>query len=88
MPGTEIKYLKRGTIGKTGNELLLTDENKKSYRVDEAVAAVWNMCDGIRTVNDITDELSKHSETGKPEIKEAVLKAMAQLERFGLLERK
>ena len=39
------------------------------------------------TVDDITDELAGKTRTEKSEVKEAVMKAVAQLERFGLVKR-
>lgn len=83
-----IKYKKKGTLNKTENEeLVLTDGGNKSYKVDSVVAVVWNMCDGTRTHMEIADALAQKSESKRDEVKDAVLKIIAQLERFGLLER-
>lgn len=88
MSSTVIKYRKKGTMERKGaKELFLTDEERKSYPVDEAVAMVWDMCDGIKTVDEIAGELAGKTKIEKTEVKEAVMRAVAQLERFGLLKR-
>jgi hypothetical protein len=83
-----MKYLKKGNIAKSeNNELLLVNESDKAYKVDEAVIAVWNMCDGTRTKEEIVEKLSKEAHVEKEKINEAVSDILAKLEEADLLQK-
>ncbi len=83
-----MKYLKKGSVAKSeNNELLLVNESDKAYKVDEAVIAIWNMCDGTKTKEEIVDILSKEAHVEKEKINEAVSDILAKLEEVGLLQK-
>ncbi len=45
---------KKGELAKDENgTMVLVNEKEQAFRVDEPVIAIWQMCDGIRTKEDI-----------------------------------
>ena len=67
------------------DETLIYDlKTSKAYCLNETSALVWQLCDGTRTISDISDELSVRLKTLISE--EFVWLALDQLGKDGLLE--
>jgi hypothetical protein len=85
-----IKFKRKGSLAKSEQgDLLLVDENKKAYRVDEVVVLIWTMCDGKHETKDIIGEFCSKigDKAPKEDIEKAVSDITQKLERFGLLEK-
>ncbi len=85
-----IKFNKKGSIAKSKEgALLLVNEDKKAYKVDEIVILIWTMCDGKHDSKDIVEEFCSKlgKKVPKEEIEKAVSDITQQLEKFGLLEK-
>ena len=72
-------------VKKLPDEVLVYDlKNHKAHCLNQQAALIWNHCDGHKTVPEIARALE--DETGTSFIEETVWLALAQLERFSLLE--
>lgn len=86
--GITMKFIKKGTLAKSeANELLLVDENNKGYKVDQAIIAVWSMCDGNRTQEEIVDELASETKLEKSKVIGVVSDILAKLEQVSLVQK-
>ncbi len=88
--GVNIKFKKKGSLARSKEGyLLLVDENKRAYKVDEVVVLIWTMCDGKHETKEIVEDFcSKIGEKApKEEIEKAVLDITQELEKLGLIER-
>jgi hypothetical protein len=73
------------SIQHVGAETLIYDESRHlAFCLNRVSSAVWNRCDGVRSVPEIAAELS--AEFGKPVSEEIVLLALHQLEKDQLIE--
>lgn len=84
----KIKFKRKGNLVRSEQgELLLVDENKKAYRVDEVVVLIWTMCDGKHETKEIIgDFCSKIGDKApKEEVEKAVAGITQKLEKVGLL---
>ncbi len=83
-----IKYKKKGNLAKSEEgDLLLVNESKKAYKIDEVIALVWNMCDGSKDESEIIEAFSSQLDVDKKEISNAVSEIIGELEKVGLLEK-
>jgi predicted proteasome-type protease len=83
-----MKYVKRGSLAKSkANELLLVDEKKNAYKVDQSIIVVWVMCDGTMTVEQVVDEVAKETKVDKAKIKNVIDDILAKLEKAGLVKK-
>jgi hypothetical protein len=72
-------------IKKLAEEVLVYDlETNQAHCLNQSAALVWSHCDGRKNVVEIVRRLE--AETVKPWTEEVVWHALAQLERFSLLE--
>ncbi|MCO6510276.1 MAG: PqqD family protein [Aridibacter famidurans] len=72
-------------VQEVDRELLVYDLNShRAISLNETAAAVWNLCDGTRSVEDLAESLSKRFLEPVPA--EAVLLALEDLAEVGLLE--
>lgn len=88
--GVNIKFNKKGSLARSAEgDLLLVDENKKAYKVDEVVILIWTMCDGKKETKDIVDDFCSKigNKAPKEEIENAVSDIIQKLEKFGLIEK-
>ncbi|NIO20425.1 MAG: PqqD family peptide modification chaperone [Candidatus Aenigmarchaeota archaeon] len=88
--GVNIKLKKKGSLAKSQQgDLLLVDENKKAYKVDEVVVLIWTMCDGKHDGKEIVKEfcLRIGDKAPKEEIEKAVLDITQKLEKLDLIEK-
>jgi hypothetical protein len=66
-------------------ELILYDKSiDKVHCLNKTVAAIWESCDGTRTVDDLAHILE--AKLGAPPDRQLVLLALEELEKAGLLE--
>jgi len=83
-----MKFIKKGTPAKSeADELLLVDENNKGYKVDQVIIAIWSMCDGNRTQEQIVDELASETKLEKSKVSGAVSDILAKLEQVSLVQK-
>ncbi len=83
-----MKFIRKGTTAKSeADELLLVDENNKGYKVDQVIIAIWSMCDGNRTQEQIVDELASETKLEKSKVSEAVSDILAKLEQVSLVQK-
>ncbi len=86
--GITMKFIKKGTPAKSeADELLLVDENNKGYKVDQVIIAIWSMCDGNRTQEQIVDELASETKLEKSKVSGAVSDILAKLEQVSLVQK-
>jgi len=88
--GVNIKFKKKGSVARSQQgDLLLVDENKRAYKVDEVVLLIWTMCDGEHETKEIVENfcLKIGDKAPKEEIEKAVTDITQKLEKLGLLER-
>jgi hypothetical protein len=86
--GENIKFVKKGRIAKSQeNEPLLVDEKKNAYRVNDTILAIWNLCDGNRTQEQIVDELANETKMDKTKISGIISDILPKLERVGLVKK-
>ena len=66
-------------------EAVLYDKtNNKVHCLNKAAAAIWDSCDGTRTVDDLAHIAG--TKLGAPSDRKVVLRALAELEKAGLME--
>ncbi len=85
MVGLPLARAKDLVVQKSDNELLIYDlRRNKAIHLNETSAVVWELCDGKRSVSQISDEMSKRLRTLVSE--ELVWLAVLQFEKDRLLE--
>jgi hypothetical protein len=88
--GVNIKFKRKGSLARSQQgDLLLVDENKKAYKVDEVVVLIWTMCDGKHDDKEIVNEFCSKigDKAPKGEIEKAVTDITQKLEKLGLIEK-
>ena len=65
--------------------LVLVNEEKKGYRVDEVVAVVWSRCDG-KTIEGLTKEMSEETKMSEEELRPHIEKIVSKLKEVKLIE--
>ena len=83
-----MKPLARKTdvfVEKLPKEVVLYDKtNNKAHCLNKTAAAIWESCDGTRTVDDLAQLVE--AKLGAPTNREVVLLALQELEKAGLME--
>ena len=70
-----------------GDELLLyTPEMAKAFSLNHSAQAVWNLCDGQRTVVEISQDLARRYDAAPDQLLGDVKETVLQLRELGLLE--
>jgi len=82
-----MKYVRVGTLSNEGKQPILINHEKRPHKVDNGLLMVWEKCDGLNTIDEIANEISVKTRTDKIQVRNEVFKAVAKLERFGLLKR-
>jgi hypothetical protein len=57
-----------------------------AYALNQSAAAIWQLCDGARTVEEITEELGQWVGRSTVALLPDVIEGVAQLHALGLLE--
>lgn len=83
---TEEKRLsKKGWLSQTPEgDLLLVNEKGEAYRVNEAVAAIWQLFDD-KTVNEVVEEVAFQVRRDPSELKEQIEQLASKLVEAGLI---
>ncbi|MCI5218070.1 MAG: SPASM domain-containing protein [Candidatus Electrothrix sp. LOE2] len=68
--------------------VFLTDKFNKKYIIDSITMAIWDMIDGIRTVENIIDEIYSVCNAEYLKVKEDICKQLSILEAIGIVKRK
>jgi coenzyme PQQ biosynthesis protein PqqD len=70
-----------------GNDVLLyTPELAKAFSLNHSAQAVWDLCDGQRSLVEISQELARRYDAAPEALLADVQKTVAQLRDLGLLE--
>jgi coenzyme PQQ biosynthesis protein PqqD len=68
-----------------GQTILLRVDDGGYYAIDEVGAAIWGLCDGVRSVGEIVVELSREFDASEETIENDVLEFVEDLRRERLL---
>ena len=72
---------------KLGDELLLyTPDSDDAHVLNTSAMAIWKLCDGNRTVDEIIDTLAEWLEQPVEELSKDIIKGFTELHQKGLLE--
>lgn len=81
------KLRKKGGVEKTkAGELVLVNEKGHAFTADETAVAIWNMCDGQATSEDLVKEISEKTNQETTLVRRAVELLVTGFERDGLVE--
>jgi metal-sulfur cluster biosynthetic enzyme len=72
--------LRRGQFIKQDDGLLiLTNEKDQGFMVNEAIVNFWHVCDGTKTVNQLTDQFSAKLGMPRQQVEQEVVQLVQQL---------
>jgi hypothetical protein len=84
-----VKPVKKGSVCKTEKgEIVLVNEQKQAFKVEEVAMVVWDRCDGQMTVEDLAKEFSQKTNQEEGAVKQAIETIVDQMEKVGLMESK
>jgi len=66
--------------------LVYVPHGEKAYTLNRSAVAIWELCDGTRTVEEITEELGQCIGRSKAALLTDVIRGVARLQELGLLE--
>lgn len=70
-----------------GEELLVyVPRSGTAYALNRSAAAIWHLCDGIRTIEEITEELGQWISRTRATLLPDVTQGVTRLHEWGLLE--
>jgi hypothetical protein len=88
----ERKPLKQGSeLGISGDEYLVSLDESRVFALAPAAYYIWNLCDGIRSVNDILKKVEEDlQESGEQlleesELKQIIAMVLTELDNVGLI---
>ena len=83
-----MKYIRVGTLSKkAGSQAIIVNMENREQKVDNGLLMVWQKCDGLSTIDEIAEEISEKTRAEKSAVRDEIFRAVAKLERFGLLRR-
>lgn len=65
--------------------LILVNEDKKGYKVDEIVAVIWSKCDG-KTIDTLTKEIAGEAKIDENELRPHIKNIIDKLKEAKLVE--
>ena len=72
--------LKRGQfIKQDDGSLILTNEKDQGFMVNEAIVNFWHICDGTKTINQLTDQFSAKLGMPRQQVEQEVVQLVQQL---------
>ena len=78
--------LRRGQfIKQDDGSLILTNEKDQGFMVNEAIVNFWHVCDGTKTVNQLTDQFSAKLGMPRQQVEQEVVQLVQQLVEAELL---
>jgi hypothetical protein len=66
--------------------LIYVPRSEKAYTLNRSAVAIWELCDGTRTVEEITEELGQCISRSSAALLTDVIQGVARLHELGLLE--
>lgn len=82
------KLFKKGEPAKAEDgSLVLVNENKEAYKVNEAVIVIWDMCNGI-SFADLFKKITEGAEQDTGELETSLEALLNELQEVKLLELK
>lgn len=81
------KLKKKGRAGKTkAGGLVLVNEEGQTFEVDNVAVAIWHMCDGTVTSEDLAKEISRETKQEESAVREGIERIVGEMEKVGLME--
>ncbi|HET7344847.1 MAG TPA: PqqD family peptide modification chaperone [Nitrososphaeraceae archaeon] len=72
--------LRRGQfIKQDDGSLILTNEKDQGFMVNEAIVNFWHICDGTKTINQLTDQFSVKLGMPRQQVEQEVVQLVQQL---------
>jgi len=72
--------LRRGQfIKQDDGSLILTNEKDQGFMVNEAIVNFWHICDGTKTINQLTDQFSAKLGMPRQQVEQEVVQLVQQL---------
>ncbi|MBE0516547.1 MAG: PqqD family protein [Methanophagales archaeon] len=65
--------------------VLLVNENEHAFRADESVIAIWQMCDGTRTEEDICTIVTEQTDMTTEDAEKVVSEIIGKLRKVELV---
>ncbi|MFQ6076200.1 MAG: PqqD family protein [Candidatus Bathyarchaeia archaeon] len=82
------KLKKKGKVAKDQKgKTLLVNEKGEAVAADQVAIAIWDMCEGNVTSEDVVNVVAERTSQDKSRIEKPVENILEQLEKFGLLEK-
>lgn len=72
-------------IKQDDGSLILANEKDQGFMVNEAIVNFWHMCDGTKTINQLTDQFSARLGMPRQQVEQEVVQLVQQLLEAGLL---
>jgi metal-sulfur cluster biosynthetic enzyme len=72
-------------IKQDDGSLILANEKDQGFMVNEAIVNFWHMCDGTKTINQLTDQFSARLGMPRQQVEQEVIQLVQQLLEAGLL---
>ena len=86
-PSRRLARLSGAEAYRLGDDLLVyVPPNETAYALNRSAAAIWKMCDGTRTVEEITEELGQCVGHSGAALLPDVIEGVTRLHELGLLE--
>jgi len=83
----EMKPIKMGkSVARTDGTLVLMNDKDQSFKVSQEVVTFWDMCDGTRTVSELTDAIAKKISSDVYELRPQVIELVGKLVESELLK--
>jgi metal-sulfur cluster biosynthetic enzyme len=81
------KPVKIGKFAKQDDgSLILANDNDQGFMVNEAIVEFWNVCDGTKTINQITDQFSAKLGMPRQQVEQEAVQLLQQLLEAELLK--
>lgn len=80
-----IKSKRLKTIAYIGS-IYATFDGKQVWEIDKGISYILSLCDGTRTISEITDEIAKEIELNPEEVKSTLFNILKELENKGFIE--
>ncbi|MFQ5819385.1 MAG: PqqD family protein [Candidatus Heimdallarchaeota archaeon] len=80
------KPTKKGRVAKTDEgKLVLVNDINQAYIVDQSIISVWNMLDGTKTVNDVTQDIAQRIDAKPEQLAPQINATVEKLKELGLI---
>lgn len=78
--GSDMKPIKMGkSVNRTDGTLVLMNEKDQSFKVSQEVVTFWEMCEGTKSIAELTDEIATKISSDVNELKPQVMELVTKL---------